>query len=699
MQNDSPNSSRPSLADPNQAAEVLSISVATLRNWTAQGLVHVRSVIGRTKYYDREELYTIKEQIDNGKVAKLDKRRNKSARRESYIPMENVSDPGILATITIWIESVATPDQLPLMLREAALQLFISRGHLQAPDVTYDESLVQLALQQVFSMGPYAPLFLDGLTEEHAILSMEDEKLLRVMRQHPLRYSPDEDPLGLLYIGISQLSDRKGMGQYYTPDSLAKKLSSIALHQLDHRLCPRALDPACGSGKFLVILYRTLFDRIAKSGIDPLEAHRQLQECLVGYDINPVSVWLCKINLALEAPTVQDPSDCQFRIYTKDAMKISDGSSPFHEPFDLVIGNPPWGSKHRLSLEELDDYQTASAHDTYSLFMELSIHALKQNGILALLVPSSWLYVNKHLVTRSLMLLQTSIAYIGLTDNAFSSIMAPSMLIVARKVQHAPCEQIHIENMQSPPSYTISQKRFLANSGLLMNVQTQDPAQKVLDKMRKTHGAAFLKNQAVFALGIVTGNNKAWVSTAVCDDCVPVFKGLHIYKFGLKKSDLTIPLSAIPKFQQVAPLELFRAKEKLVYRFIHNQLIFAYDEEGVFTLNSANLLIPLVPNVSIKYLLALFNSRTAQFFYQSSFHSVKVLKSFLEAIPIPICSQAEQSLITSYVDHLILADSGDEKRDTYMQIEAMIFELFQLTAKEQALVLSLTKNSLKWISP
>ena len=316
-----------------------------------------------------------------------------------------------------------------------------------------------------------------------------------------------------------------------------------------------------------------------------------------------------------------------------------------------------------------------------------------------MLVPSSWLYANKHLVTRSLILLHTSLMYLGMTGNAFSSIMAPSMLVVASKIQHAPCEQILIEPMPSSPSYTISQKRFLANPGLLMNIQTPNPTQAIVEKMRSTPGVISLKNQASFALGIVTGNNKEWVSTALCDDCVPIYKGLHIYKFGLKKSDLTIPLSAIHQFQQVAPLEQFYIKEKLVYRFIHDQLIFAYDKEGILTLNSANILIPNTPNVSIKFLLALFNSRTAQFFYQSSFHSIKVLKTFLEAIPIPICSQEEQLLITSYVDQLMLADRVGDKRDMFMQIEARIFDLFQLTAKEQSLILSQTENSFRWIFP
>ncbi len=697
MQSDRMHTSHDGLADLPQAAEILCVSVATLRNWTAQGLIPIKSVLGRTKYYDIEALRMLKEDIAEGRVAKLDKRRNKSARRETYIPPENVSDTNTLAAITQWVRAVSSSDQLVFMMYEAALQLLVSRGHLQKAKGIVETSLLQLVSKQLFDLGPYEPLFRDCPLDQLMKRSPKDDSLFEVMRQHPLHYSPDEDPLGLLYMGMSQFNNRRGVGLFYTPHSLVDKLSTVALHQVTPSKFPRTLDPACGSGKFLVMVYRKLFSQSVMEGMEPFTAHRHLRSSLVGFDIDPISVWLCKVNLSLEAPTIINPADCHFHIYTQDALKRSDRPIPYQEQFDLVIGNPPWGSKHLLSSQELDFYLTASAHDTYSLFMERSLHALRQRGILAMLVPDSWLYVNKHLATRSLMLHHTSILYLGLTGNAFSSIMAPSILLVAKNSVKDANLQIQVESMPPLQPYTIPQKRFLANPGLLMNLHTQDQSHLILEKMRKTPGVMLLKDQADFALGIVTGNNQAWVNTERCDDCVPIFKGLHIYKFGIKKSDLTISLSALPKFQQVAPLAIFCAKEKLVYRFIHRQLIFAYDDRGIYTLNSANILIPRIPDVSHKYILAVLNSRATQFFYQSSFHSVKVLRTFLEAIPIPVCSPSEQALITSFVDQLMQVDQKSDKRDIYMQIEERIFALFDFTAKEKSIVLKETESCFKWL--
>ncbi|WP_334303208.1 TaqI-like C-terminal specificity domain-containing protein, partial [Coprococcus eutactus] len=49
--------------------------------------------------------------------------------------------------------------------------------------------------------------------------------------------------------------------------------------------------------------------------------------------------------------------------------------------------------------------------------------------------------------------------------------------------------------------------------------------------------------------------------------------------------------SDISLYQQAAPERIYRAPEKLIYRCINRQLVFAYDESRHLTLNSCNLVI------------------------------------------------------------------------------------------------------------
>ena len=78
----------------------------------------------------------------------------------------------------------------------------------------------------------------------------------------------------------------------------------------------------------------------------------------------------------------------------------------------------------------------------------------------------------------------------------------------------------------------------------------------------------------------------------------PVAKGTDVKPFYLGKPAQYL-LFDQEKFQQTAPEWKYRAKEKLVYRFISKRLVFAYDDKQSLTLNSANILIPNLDNIPI----------------------------------------------------------------------------------------------------
>src|SRR5262249_46030306 len=80
-----------------------------------------------------------------------------------------------------------------------------------------------------------------------------------------LEVSPEQtrDLLKKLYHRLFPREIRHDLGEYYTPDWLAEYL----LNQLDYTGDPekRLLDPACGSGTFLVLAIKRLRDRLARS--------------------------------------------------------------------------------------------------------------------------------------------------------------------------------------------------------------------------------------------------------------------------------------------------------------------------------------------------------------------------------------------------------------------------------------------------
>jgi site-specific DNA-methyltransferase (adenine-specific) len=88
-------------------------------------------------------------------------------------------------------------------------------------------------------------------------------------------------------------------------------------------------------------------------------------------------------------------------------------------------------------------------------------------------------------------------------------------------------------------------------------------------------------------------------------------------------------------YQQVAPLGLYKAKEKLIYKFISSKLCFFYDDKQRFILNSANMLIPNEDfPVSTKILGELLSSEFMNWVFSRIFNTHKILRGDLESLPI-----------------------------------------------------------------
>lgn len=116
---------------------------------------------------------------------------------------------------------------------------------------------------------------------------------------------------------------RKLTGSYYTPDVLVQSLIDTTLKPVirqrlkEHRERPRQallalriVDPACGSGHFLLAASRILAREIARLDADDNEptpeqfqhALREVvQHCIFGVDVNPMAVELCRTALWMEA--------------------------------------------------------------------------------------------------------------------------------------------------------------------------------------------------------------------------------------------------------------------------------------------------------------------------------------------------------------------------------------------------------------
>ena len=148
-------------------------------------------------------------------------------------------------------------------------------------------------------------------------LDIWDESLDRALRRLigdlanyslvTLDVDPEEtrDLLKQLYQNLTPKKLRHALGEYYTPDWLADRLLNQLCGaprpgeppQLDPR--KRLLDPACGSGTFLVLAIKRVKAYAGENGLNEAQALEQILTNIVGFDLNPLAVISARTNYLL----------------------------------------------------------------------------------------------------------------------------------------------------------------------------------------------------------------------------------------------------------------------------------------------------------------------------------------------------------------------------------------------------------------
>jgi hypothetical protein len=193
------------------------------------------------------------------------------------------------------------------------------------------------------------------IERRHGTLHFPDDALARVFDDLLTRYrftareddvawsdaAVDPEMLGKAFESLMASRDRRASGAYYTPHTLVSHATRAALLEalavpglrendlravldggaidataasmLRHRAHDLAiLDPACGSGAFLVHALEQLTGLLARCGDvrGPVTIRRALlTRSIFGVDINPTAVWLCELRLWLAVVIEHDETD------------------------------------------------------------------------------------------------------------------------------------------------------------------------------------------------------------------------------------------------------------------------------------------------------------------------------------------------------------------------------------------------------
>jgi len=247
----------------------------------------------------------------------------------------------------------------------------------------------------------------EAIFEPHAIL---DQFLLPKTLIYTLNDFIDElgtydlakirsDVIGRVYEELIPEVERHKLGQYYTPPPIIELITEMCIKSPDDKV----LDPACGSGGFLVKVYHKLKDLKKKE--NPFakddKLHEEILNQLYGIDINPFPAQLSSINLAVRNLKVTSRN---INLVVSDFFKIKPTTGIIPKELDAIVTNPPYTRQEEMEYKDQirEEALTYSDGSKISLDARAGIYAyffthatkfMKNHGMMGQITSDTWLDV------------------------------------------------------------------------------------------------------------------------------------------------------------------------------------------------------------------------------------------------------------------------------------------------------------------
>ncbi|MFH1978549.1 MAG: N-6 DNA methylase [Candidatus Aenigmatarchaeota archaeon] len=540
--------------------------------------------------------------------------------------------------------------------------------------------------------------------------------------------------------GKAQLRDsrlhRKEQGIYYTPTYVVDYIIRNTLGELitDKKTKPleiKILDPACGSGSFLIKSFDHLLNsmmqkpeakqmRLDYQGIYSVKTH-MLKNNFYGVDLDNKAVEITKLNLLLKAaekgrklPTEIDTHICHGNSLI-DAEEVA-GLDSFKwiddfegGSFDIIIGNPPY-----VDIKQLDPLIVKylfSAYETvenrmnlYSVFVEKSFRLLKNGGYFGFIIPNSILYNQSYSKIRKLLLNEATLKKIvRLPDNVFEKAKVETIILIYQKkkpTKSTKCElliypseeKISFIDKENCNTYTTFNQLDWSRDNII-NISRNPTISKIIKKIEE--GTKPLIDLCDFSLGLTPYDkykghtqdqikNKVFHSeTKKNETFKPLLSGAGIIRYGIKWNQTEY--ISYGKWLGAPREQRFFLKPRIVVRQIISgkppKIYAGYTEKELYNTQIGFNIIPKNGSSDqIKYILAILNSKLMTFYHKEKYLDPskrlfqKILIANTKKFPIKLVSKETEKDVINLVDKIIsmnnsLNEIGDKKTDRRVHIE------------------------------
>ncbi len=602
-------------------------------------------------------------------------------------------------------------------------------------------------------------LFLEGLLEKEAFF--DNKALVKVVRglyygtQHQQeRYMFDEIPVDLLgsiyeqYLGVVLRGTekrvkldlvsgkRKKMGIYYTPSYIVDYIVRNTIGEycknksLDEVLNIKIVDPACGSGSFLIRAFQELIniveERLKKGEKskrwDSFRDYKErltlgqkatlLLNCIYGVDLDEKAVELAQLNLLLKI-LEEETRETKNKRLPNLLNNIKNGNSLISDSrfdkafnwnaqfsevfsnggFDVVIGNPPYVNNRNLPTEQKKffekNYKTSfQQYDLYVLFYEKSLEIMKQGGYLGFITPNKFTITKYGEPLRKLILENELKSIVDVSQlNVFDDASTYPYVVIIRK-NHSIKNIVNVifpnnPNLTETPVNKIEQNSFDYKKGF--NLKQDSNEAKILDKIKGEKLIKIYRAKPTSKSITEKGN-----SFALTNREIERYNFLPSQKRIDAKKEWKLDLPAI-----------------LMKKICFYPTATLINSEDFIPVNTIYILHSLDNKISLEYLLAILNSKLIGWYSRNKYGNTAMRGGFIELrtfeikdLPIKLStSKSQEQKIVGLVEQMIELQkkihddkiSGNEKVQLEQQIKNVDYEIDEEVYK----LYGLTKDEIK----
>ena len=489
--------------------------------------------------------------------------------------------------------------------------------------------------------------------------------------------------LGLPYDETIELTAkkqrRKEHGIYYTPkfitDYIVKETVGrfLAEHSTNEIRNIKILDPACGSGSFLIRAFDELLkhyahQKISKSeqDIDAADRISILQSNIFGVDLDIQAVEIARLNLLLRSLAKRDTlpglknnikegnslisgTEEELKKYFGKSWKDKKAFSWEQEfkdimdngGFDVVIGNPPYVRVDSLPNDEKVFWKnkfvsTVGKYDLYYLFLELAFKLVNNNGVFAFITPNHYCtnttgeHLRKLILSEASTIIIASVSHLSVFEEAANypviTIVYKSNKTGVKKLSYFSVNKP--EDLQSmSPDYELTEKELKLLPRSIIPININEQKLKIALRLIQTYTPAGKVLKIQEGLRIPT----TWeVKKTEGEQATPIIKQFQFSRYSeVKKASCLSEKHKKSFFSSGADRIINCQLSKLLFAEDALRIESTLDKSKGLCQGGVYFATLIEQDYSLYYLLALFNSKLLTFIFKCLYSGIHMGGGFL----------------------------------------------------------------------